>query len=97
LFGLFQIRIKGRLPDIGQVKNITFSQATVITDRNDKVLYKLFDENRDYVEYSGINKNMINAIIAVEDQRYRDHNGLDAMGIFRAILSKILNPSSRLQ
>jgi len=96
-FWLFQIRIKGRLPDIGQIKDITFSQATVITDRNDKVLYKLFDENREYVEYSGINKNMINAIIAVEDQRYRDHNGLDTMGIFRAILAKILNPSSRLQ
>jgi membrane carboxypeptidase/penicillin-binding protein len=40
---------------------------------------------------------MINAIIAVEDQRYWDHNGLDTMGILRAILSKILNPSSRLQ
>lgn len=25
LFWLFQIRIKGRLPDIGQIKDITFS------------------------------------------------------------------------
>jgi membrane peptidoglycan carboxypeptidase len=69
----------------------------VITDRNDKVLYKLFSENRDYVEFSGINENMINAIVAVEDQRYREHNGLDTVGILRAGITKLLNPSSRMQ
>jgi len=73
LFVLFQIRIKSRLPDISQIKDITLSEATLITDRNDKVLYRLFSENREYVDYSGINKNMINALVAVEDQRYREH------------------------
>ncbi|HKL43762.1 MAG TPA: transglycosylase domain-containing protein [Candidatus Absconditabacterales bacterium] len=97
LFVLFQVRIKGDLPDINQIRDITFSQATVITDRNDNVLYKLFSENREYVEYSGINKNMINAIVAVEDQRYREHNGLDTIGLFRAVFSKIIRPSSRMQ
>jgi membrane carboxypeptidase/penicillin-binding protein len=70
----FKIKITNNLPDITQIKDITFSQATIITDRNDKVLYKLFAENREYVEFSGINTNMINAIVAVEDQRYREHN-----------------------
>ncbi len=93
----FQIKIKGNLPDISQIKDITFSQATIITDKNDKVLYKLFSENRSYVEYSWINKNMINAIVAVEDQRYREHNGLDTMGILRAGITKLLNPASRMQ
>ncbi|MCK9467474.1 MAG: penicillin-binding protein [Candidatus Absconditabacterales bacterium] len=97
LFILFQVRIKGRLPDITQIKSMTFSEATVITDRNDKVLYKLFDENREYVDYSGINQNMINAIVAVEDQRYWDHKGLDTIGIFRAVINKILHPASKTQ
>ncbi len=97
LFVWFQIQIKSKLPDITQIKDITFSQATVITDRNDKVLYKLFAENRDYVAYSGIDKNMINAIIAVEDQRYREHRGLDTIGIFRAAITKLIKPGSRLQ
>ena len=97
LFVLFQIRIKWDLPDINQIRDITFSQATVITDRNDNVLYKLFSENREYVEYSWINKNMINAIVAVEDQRYREHKWLDTIWLFRAVISKIIRPSSRMQ
>ncbi|HPC34152.1 MAG TPA: transglycosylase domain-containing protein [Candidatus Absconditabacterales bacterium] len=97
LFIVFQVRIKSKLPDITQVKNMVFSEATVITDRNDKVLYKLFSENREYVDYSGINKNMINAIVAIEDQRYWDHKGLDTIGIFRAVITKILNPKSKTQ
>lgn len=93
----FQIKIKWSLPDINQVKNIAFSQATVITDRNWKELYRLFSENREYVEYSGINKNMINAIVAVEDQRYWEHDWVDSIGIIRAVISKVLHPNSKLQ
>jgi hypothetical protein len=40
------------LPDVSQVRDISFSQATVITDRNGKELYRLFSENREYVDYS---------------------------------------------
>ena len=93
----FQITIKWNLPDIRQIKDITFSQATIITDKNDKVLYKLFSENRSYVDYSGINKNMINAIVSVEDQRYWEHNWVDTMGILRAGITKLLHPASRTQ
>lgn len=93
----FHVKIKSNLPDISQIKDITFSQATVITDRNDKELYRLFSENREYVDYSWINENMINAIVAVEDQRYREHDGLDMMWIVRAVMNKVLHPKSRMQ
>jgi penicillin-binding protein 2A len=52
---------------------MVFSQATIIQDRNGKELYKVFAENREYVDFSGINLNMVNAIVALEDQRYREH------------------------
>lgn len=72
------------LPDVTKVKDMVFSQATVIQDRNGETLYKLYDENREYINYTGISQNMVNAIVALEDQRYREHNGLDPMGIVRA-------------
>ncbi|HCY21397.1 TPA: hypothetical protein DIC40_06175 [Patescibacteria group bacterium] len=31
-----------------------------------------------------MSQNMINAIVAMEDQRYWEHSGLDPMGILRA-------------
>jgi membrane peptidoglycan carboxypeptidase len=69
-----------------------FSESTTIEDRNGKVLYKLYEENREYVQFSGISINMINAIVAMEDQRYREHNGLDPLGIIRALISNVIHP-----
>ncbi|MFZ2151317.1 MAG: transglycosylase domain-containing protein [Candidatus Absconditicoccaceae bacterium] len=96
-FILARIYIYSDLPDVSKVKDMVFSQATIIQDRNGKELYKVFAENREYIDFSGINNNMINAIVAVEDQRYREHSGLDPMGLLRAAIKKVLNPSSRMQ
>jgi membrane carboxypeptidase/penicillin-binding protein len=40
---------------------------------------------------------MINAIVAIEDQRYWEHDGVDSIGIIRAVISKVLHPNSKLQ
>lgn len=85
------------LPDVSEIKDMVFNEATIIQDRNGEVLYKLFEENREYVPYSWISQNMVNAIVALEDQRYREHNGLDAMGMIRAAIKAVINPGSRVQ
>ena len=76
---------------------MVFSEATLIQDRNGETLYKLFEENREYIWYTGISLNMINAIVALEDQRYREHNWLDAMGMIRAAVKAVVSPGSRIQ
>ena len=81
-----EINVFKNLPDVSQVKDMVFSQATVIQDRNGQELYKLFDENREYVEIDKISDDMINAIVAMEDQNYWEHEWLDPWGIFRAAL-----------
>ena len=83
-FIYIQVRVLGDLPDVSKIKNMTMIESTVITDRNGQELYKIFDENRQYIDLKDISKYMINAIVAVEDQRFWDHEGLDPMGIFRA-------------
>ena len=82
---------------MSEIKDMVFNEATIIEDRNWEVLYKLFEENREYVPYSWISLNMINAIVALEDQRYREHNGLDAMGMIRAAVKAVVSPGSRVQ
>ncbi|MBR6907011.1 transglycosylase domain-containing protein [bacterium] len=39
----------------------------------------MFSENREFVPLSNINQHMIDAIIAVEDQKFWEHEGLDPM------------------
>lgn len=81
-----QINVFKNLPDVGQVKDMVFSQATVIQDKNGVELYKFFDENREYVDIQDISQHMIDAIVAMEDQHYWEHEWLDPWGIFRAAL-----------
>ena len=81
-----QINVFKNLPDVGEVKDMVFSQATIITDKNGVELYKLFDENREYVEINQISQYMIDAIVAMEDQHYWEHEWLDPWWIFRAAL-----------
>jgi membrane peptidoglycan carboxypeptidase len=60
LFGLFIVVFGFRftrnilmdLPDVTEIKDMVFSEATVIQDRNGETLYRLYEENRQYVVYS---------------------------------------------
>lgn len=76
------------MPDVSSVKDMVFSQTTIIQDRNWVELYKYFNENREYVDYNLISENMVDAIVAMEDQRYWTHWGLDPKWILRAGLSR---------
>ncbi|MEI6672423.1 MAG: hypothetical protein WCL02_03565 [bacterium] len=40
------------LPDVSKINDMVFNEATLIEDRNGEVLYRLFEENREYVPYS---------------------------------------------
>ena len=46
-------------------------------------------ENKNYVEYESLPEDYINAIIAVEDRRFLQHNGIDLISITRAIVKDI--------
>lgn len=45
--------------------------------------------NENYIEYENLPEDYINAIVAVEDRRYFEHNGIDIISIARAILKDI--------
>ena len=50
-------------------------------------------DNREYASLSEIPLNLQNAVIATEDERFYEHNGIDIKGIFRAIVSNIQHRS----
>ena len=51
------------------------------------------DSNRIYTPLSSIPKNLQHAFIAIEDERYYNHNGIDLYGIIRATFLGIRNQS----
>jgi len=85
----FYLNVIRELPDIADIENADFNQTTVITDRNGVELYKLYEENRDYIDYGEISDNFVNALVATEDQRFWENPGVDRKGIIRAGITDI--------
>ena len=66
------------------------SYTSVIYDDEGNAVDKLHgSENREYVKLSAITKNMQNAVVAIEDERFYQHNGIDPKGIMRAMVENV--------
>ena len=48
-------------------------------------------DNPNYIKYEDLPQNYINAVIAVEDHRFRDHGAIDPIAIGRAIYINVTN------
>src|SRR5437764_8104305 len=60
--------------------------ASVILDRNDKIFGQIYVENRETVPYDQLPRDLVNAVVAIEDTKFYQHGGYDSMGIIRAAL-----------
>ncbi|HEY8701408.1 MAG TPA: transglycosylase domain-containing protein [Arthrobacter sp.] len=63
------------------------SQSTRILAADGSVIASLYEENRTKVSLDQISPFMRQAIIAVEDNRFYEHGGVDTTGILRALVS----------
>ncbi len=64
--------------------------TSVVYDKNGNEIDKFHgEENREYVTLDKIPKHMQQAIIAIEDERFYNHDGIDIRGIARAAYSTI--------
>src|SRR3954447_25590635 len=51
--------------------------ASVILDRNGKIFGQIYVENRDTIPYEQIPRDLVNAVVAVEDNKFYQHGGFD--------------------
>lgn len=54
-----------------------------------KKIEQIKKENDNYISYDKLPKDYINAIVAAEDRRFFEHNGIDVISITRAIVKDI--------
>jgi len=88
-----RINVTSQLPDVSSIQNMIFSEATLIQDRHGETLYKIFQENRDYVEYDKISPILVDALVSIEDKNYWEHNGLDAIGLLKVAIHNFSHPN----
>jgi penicillin-binding protein 2A len=66
-------------------KKLVMDASTKIVDQSGKQIDELFVENRDPVSIDEIPDHVFEAFVAVEDQRFYQHPGIDVKSIFRAL------------
>lgn len=79
-FGLF-----GASPTLDQLKNPIQMEASEIYSEDGDLMGKFFVENRSSVTYEELSSALIQTLVATEDQRFYEHNGIDYQGMFSAV------------
>ena len=82
-------------PDIDTITVSPTESATYICDQDGNYLRKLTlaSSNRDIITLEEMPDNLQNAIIAIEDERFYEHGGIDIRGIARAVWTGITTGS----
>jgi len=65
-------------------------QVTEIVDASGQLVAQLYTENRIELPVVRMPKDLLNAIVAIEDDRFYRHHGLDPIGIGRAMVRNLL-------
>ncbi len=84
--GVFVKHVIDNTPEVTAKDILPQGYTTSIVDQNGTVLEQLkdSDSNRVYKKYDEIFKYMGDAFVAIEDERFYKHNGIDLQGIIRA-------------
>nr|WP_321236116.1 transglycosylase domain-containing protein [uncultured Psychroserpens sp.] len=84
------IGLWGKLPSENDLKGIKQAEATLLLDANNELLGKYFIFDRQIIEYNELPKHLVEALIATEDSRFYEHNGVDYKSLFRVFFKSIL-------
>ena len=91
-FSLISSGVIGYLPDIDELENPIDKYASQVISSDEQVLftYSQSNENRIFIDYSELPQDLIDALVATEDQRYYTHSGIDAISLGRVIFKTLL-------
>jgi penicillin-binding protein 1A len=76
----------GKLPSLAELENPSMLSSSEIYGSDGTLMGKYYTKDRTNVKYGDISPNVINALIATEDERFYQHSGIDAKGTARAVL-----------
>ncbi len=90
---LYAKNLIDQLPDVSTIDISPTGYLSTVYDSDGNEIETLASTgaNRTYVELKDIPEDLQNAFIAIEDARFREHNGIDVQGIIRAAYTGVLN------
>ena len=84
----------GIIENVQDMRNLSVTPNmfnTVVLDMHGQEAFRYYaSENREFVPLSEMPRHLLDAFVAIEDQRFFEHNGVDARGTVRAVYSTVL-------
>jgi penicillin-binding protein 1A len=84
------------LPSYGTLQATQPGQTIVVRARDGRELVELGPSFGEWLDYEDIPENMTNAMIAVEDKRFRSHYGVDPVRLTGALIEGLTGTRARL-
>src|SRR5207237_9505923 len=88
LMNLADLKNQAATFDLNKLEQM--ESASVILDRNDKIFGQIYVENRETIPYEQLPRDLINAIVSVEDAKFYQHHGYALSGIVRATFKNLV-------
>lgn len=90
-FCILYVKYIKPLPPVDQLETLAIPEASIIYDGEWNELYTFYwEEKRTYVEYDKISQNMINAIVAWEDQNFFENKWVDFYRMWWAVFQYLI-------
>lgn len=80
----------GHLYNKEELKSFKNETASLVMSEDGKIIGKFFSENRTNIQYEQLPDHLINALLATEDVRFFEHEGIDSRSLLRVLFKSIL-------
>jgi 1A family penicillin-binding protein len=86
----FSYDLSASLPNREELRGLgDMAQSTTLFDAKDQPAFTLFKEQRIEVPLEKISPHLIKAVLSIEDQRFYEHTGVDAIRVAAAVLKNV--------
>lgn len=94
IFGLFfagvYYGVFGHLYSEKELKEFSNETASLVVSDSGDLIGKYFAEDRTNIAYNQLPTHVIHALVATEDARYFEHDGIDSRSLLRVLIKSIL-------
>ncbi|TGV01945.1 transglycosylase domain-containing protein [Flavivirga rizhaonensis] len=80
----------GKLPTEADLSSIKQAEATQVLDKDSKLIGKYYIYDRQPLTFKDFPKHLIDALIATEDVRFYEHDGVDNVSLLRVLFKSII-------
>src|SRR5690606_9762161 len=84
------IGIWGKLPSKESLSDFRYQRASEVYSADSVLIGKYYLYDRQPIAYEDLSPQLISALIAIEDERFYDHSGVDYASLVREALKTIL-------